>query len=229
MTTTDKNAMSSTTSDSTSAKPIRLLIVDDHAVMREGLKRILSEMDDFVIAAEASSGEEAVKLISQAEYDIVLMDLAMPGRGGMEAVREIHRLQPDTAVLVLSMYPDEQYAIRAFRAGAAGYIMKDRSPDELVAAIRKVAAGRAHITLPLAERLAREVAGGLVPYPHETLSEREDQVMRRLVEGMSIRDIAVKLDLSPKTVSTYKRRLFQKLGAKSVAELIHYCMEHEFR
>mgnify|MGYP006289148591 CR=1 FL=1 len=208
-------------------KKIKILIVDDHAVMREGLKRILNECDDLRVVDEACSGEEAIEKVNAGSFDLVMLDISMPGRGGMDALKEMRRIRPELPVLVLSMYPDDQYALRAFRAGAAGYVMKERSPDELVDAIHKVSSGGTHVTPSLAEKLAAHLAAGLPERPHEKLSDREDQVMRMLATGRSLKEIATELDLSVKTVSTYKRRIFQKTKLRNAAELIRYTIDND--
>lgn len=212
---------------SASRKTKRLLIADDHAIMREGLKRILFEHPAFKQIDEASSGEEAVDMVARNSYDLLMLDVSMPGRGGMDALKEIHRTQPELPVLVLSMYPDDQYALRAFRAGASGYVMKERPPVDLIAAIEKVLSGGTHVTPSLAERLAIHMAHGGTEAAHEKLSDREDQVMRKLAVGCSLKDIAEELDLSVKTVSTYKRRVFQKLKLTNAAELIRYALDND--
>lgn len=204
----------------------RVLIVEDHGIVREGLKRILADYPDFTVGGEASSGEEALNMVTQNSYDVVVLDLSMPGRGGMEALAQLKVICPELPVLVLSMHAEEQYALRCLQAGASGYIMKERPPTELMVALRKVTDGGRYVTPSLAERLAVHVTAGSVDQPHSRLSHREDQVMRRIADGKALKDIAEEFDLSVKTISTYKRRIFEKMQLSNQAELIRYCIEN---
>jgi DNA-binding NarL/FixJ family response regulator len=204
----------------------RVLIVEDHGIVREGLKRILADYDEFVVGGEASTGEDAVALASDDGFDVVVLDISMPGRGGMEALAQLKAIRPDLPVLVLSMHAEEQYALRCLQAGASGYIMKEKPPSELVDALRKVAGGGRYVTSSLGEKLAAHVTSGTLTHPHNKLSHREDQVMRRIAAGRALKDIAEEFDLSVKTISTYKRRIFEKMQLSNQAELIRYAMEH---
>jgi len=206
---------------------IRILIADDHAIVREGLKQLLSEQGDFIVAGEAADGLGALKLIREQPLDMALMDMSMPGRGGVELIKQIKAEKPKLAVLVLSMHNEEQYAVRALRAGAAGYLTKESAPDQLVAAIRKVAAGGMFISPGVAERLAYELGGNHNAAPHTLLSDREYQIFQMIVAGIPVGIIADKLSLSVKTVSTHKTRILQKMQMNSAAELIHYAIRHQ--
>ena len=205
---------------------IRVLIVDDHTVVREGLRRILAEEPDIEVTGEAATGEEAVEKVRRDAFDLVLLDISMPGRGGMDALKNIRRTRPALPVLMLSMHADDQYAMRCFRAGASGYIMKERPPAELLDAIRTAADGRRYLSGGLAAKLADLIADGALPRPHEKLSDREDQVLRRIVAGHSLKAIGEEMDLSVKTVSTYKRRIIEKLHVGNTANLIRYALDN---
>jgi len=206
---------------------IRILIADDHAIVRGGLKQLLSEQGDLIVAGEASNGLEALKQIHEQPFDVVLMDMSMPGRSGIELIKLIKAEKPKLAILVLSMHKEEQYAVRALKAGALGYLTKESAPEQLVAAIRKVAGGGVFITSGVAERLALELGGNHNAAPHTLLSDREFQIFRMIVSGMPIGGIAVDLSLSVKTVSTHKTRILQKMKMTSSAELIHYAIRHQ--
>jgi DNA-binding NarL/FixJ family response regulator len=205
---------------------IRILIADDHAIVREGLKQIVGETPDMAVAGEAANGHEVLDLVRRGDWDVVLLDLAMPGRGGMETLRQLKKERPGLPVLILSIYEEDLYALRALKAGAAGYLTKDGAPDELVVAIRKVAAGGRYIRASLAERLAEEIAGGAERPPHERLSDREYQVMRMLASGKTVGRIADELSLSVKTISTNRARLLRKMGMDTNAELTYYAVKH---
>lgn len=204
---------------------MRALVVDDHAVVRAGLRRVLEEHFRDADVEEASSGAEALDRSRRAGFDVVVLDIAMPGQDGLEVLKQLTRERPRQPVLILSMYPEDQYAIRAIRAGAAGYVTKDRAPEELAHAIRRVTAGSKYITATLAERLADDLQRSGGESPHEALSDREYQVMRALATGRSISDIAKTLGLSVKTVSTYRTRLLRKTGLRTNAELIRYAID----
>ena len=204
---------------------IRIMIADDHAIVRAGLKQIVGEIPDMEVAGEAASGQEALALARRGNLDVVLLDLSMPGRGGMDALRQLKKEQPDLPVLILSIYAEDQYALRALKAGAAGYLTKDGAPDELVAAIRRAAAGRRYIRSSLAEKLAGELAGDTDKLPHERLSDREYQVMLMLASGKTVGGIANELSLSVKTISTNRARLLRKMGLSTNAELTYYAVK----
>jgi DNA-binding NarL/FixJ family response regulator len=206
---------------------IRVLIVDDHAIVRSGLKQILSIQSDFIISGEAGDGLEALRLIREQPFDVVLMDMSMPGRSGIELIKLVKIEKPKLAVLVLSMHKEEQYAVRALRAGALGYMTKESAPDLLVTAIRKVASGGVFISASVAERLALDLGGHQAVAPHTQLSDREYQIFRMIVSGIPIGGIAEELSLSVKTVSTHKTRILQKMKMSSTSELIHYAIRHQ--
>jgi DNA-binding NarL/FixJ family response regulator len=205
---------------------MKVLIADDHAVVRRGVREIIEEARLDLEVDEASSASKTMKAVRENAYDIVLLDIAFPDGSGLEVLRQIHSYSPQTRVLLLSMYSEEQYAERALRAGASGYLTKDSAPNELVMAIQKVAVGGKYITQSLAERLAEEIGAVVKKAPHETLSDREYQVLTRLGAGKSNREIASEISLSPKTVSTYRSRLLKKLNLKTTAEIVRYVMEN---
>jgi len=206
---------------------IRILIADDHAIVRSGLKQLLSGQGDFIVAGEAANGLEVLKQIREQPFDVVLMDMSMPGRSGIELIKQVKSEKPKLATLVLSMHKEEQYAVRALKAGALGYLTKESAPDQLVAAIRKVAGGGVFISSGVAERLALELGGNHDAAPHTLLSDREYQIFRMIVSGTPIGGIADDLSLSVKTVSTHKTRILQKMKMTSGAELIHYAIRHQ--
>lgn len=205
---------------------IRVVIADDHALMREGLKHILAQSDDVQVISEASDGFEVLALVRKADFDVLVMDLSMPGRSGMDLIRQIKDEVPRIAVLVLTMHDENQYAARAIRAGALGYMTKESAGTELVRAIRKVHSGRPYISMDVAEQLAMDAMPDRLDMPHKSLSDREFEVFNFLVSGKSVTDIAEILHLSVKTVSTHKTRILQKMGSNSLAELVHYAVVH---
>ena len=208
---------------------IRLVIADDHPIVRQGLHRIVEEHADMQVVAEAVDGDEVVRVLESSSADVLLLDISMPGPPFLDLLGRLRRDWPGVAVLVLSAHAEEQYAIRALRAGAAGYLTKERSPDELADAIRRIHRGGRYITPTLAEHLALslEATGG--GPPHEKLSDREFRVLCSLGAGRSVKEIAASLSLSPKTVSTYRGRLLKKLGLDTTADLIRYAVEHDLR
>lgn len=205
----------------------RLLLVDDHTIVREGLKRILEAHCAEWQVAEASSAFQALEVMRTQVFDVVIVDLSMPGMSGLDLIRRIHSDFPAMAVLVLSMHAEEQYALRSFKAGANGYVTKDSAAEELVAAVRKVAAGGAYVTTSLAERVVQQLNGNVKVPLHAQLSDRELEVLRRLVAGHRLTDIAEELHLSVKTVSTHKTRIQDKLGLPGLAALVRYGVENE--
>jgi DNA-binding NarL/FixJ family response regulator len=207
------------------AVPLRILIVDDHAVVREGLLRILEGTGRGWNVAEASTGFQALEWMRRHPVDLAIVDLSMPGMSGIDLIGRIRHEFVSTHVLVLSMHAEEQYALRAFKAGAAGYVTKDRASAELVDAVAKVASGGAYVTSSLAERVVLQLNGTTDAPRHDRLSNRELEVLRRIVAGERIGDIATALHLSIKTVSTHKRRIQDKLGLPSTAALVRYGME----
>jgi len=205
---------------------IRILIADDHTLFREGLKHIMVEYTDLVVADEAGNGQEVIEKIRNNDYDMVLLDITMPGMTGLEALKQLKNDKPKLPVLVLSMHPEEQYAVRVIRAGASGYLRKESAPDELITAIRQISQGRKYITPSLAEKLAFEVEADSEKAPHDILSDREYQVLRMIAEGKTVKYIAKEMSLSAKTVSTYRARIMEKMKMKTNAELMHYVMKH---
>ena len=206
---------------------IKILMADDHTMFREGLKHILAEYPDLVVADEASNGQEVLDKIWKKNYDMVLLDISMPGITGLEVLKQLKNDKPKLPVLILSMHPEEQYAIRVLRAGASGYLTKESAPDELITAIRKISQGRKYITSSLAERLASEVEADTEKPLHDILSDREYQVLRMIAEGKTVKHIARELALSIKTVSTYRTRIMEKMKMNTNAEVMHYVIKHK--
>lgn len=204
--------------------PQQLLIVDDHAIVREGLKRVLESAGERWQVTEASGGFQALELLRRERFALAVVDLSMPGLGGLDLIRRIHDDQPRLPVLVLSMHAEEQYALRAYRAGAQGYLTKDSAATDLVGAVRKLLAGGAYVSAGLAERVVMQLGGSAAAPPHTQLSDRELQVLTRIVAGRRLTEIADELHLSIKTVSTHKRRIQDKLQLPTTAALIRYGM-----
>ena len=205
---------------------IRLLIADDHPIVRAGLRRIAEEDRSISVAAEASTGDEALTTMRTAIVDVVLLDVSMPGAPFTETLRRLREDHPTVRVLVLSGHPEEQWAVRALRAGASGYLTKDHSPEQLVDAVRRVHRGGRFVSPALAERLASQLGPSVAATPHELLSDREFEVLRLLGAGHTVKEVAAKLGLSPKTVSTYRTRLMEKLHFGSTADLVRYAAHH---
>ena len=205
---------------------LRILIADDHTVVRKGLKQIL--LDEFPGAQieEVADGAELVKKVMAAKWDVVVSDLSMPGRSGLEALQQIKISHPDLPVLILSIHPEEQYAIRALKSGAAGYLSKDTAPDELVKAVQKVLLGKKYISQAIAEKLANTFSPDVSMQPHENLSDREFDVMKFLANGKSVSEIAETLSLSVTTVSTYRTRVMTKMNLRSNSDLTKYAIEN---
>jgi DNA-binding NarL/FixJ family response regulator len=205
---------------------IRIVIADDHAIVREGLKRIVGDAQDFAVAGEAADGTEVMKAVRELDFDVLVLDLSMPGRSGMELIKLVKAEKPRLRILVLSMHQETQYAVRAIKSGASGYLTKESAPAQLEQAIRKIAGGGAYISAEVAEQLALGAMPGGDTLPHESLSDREFEVFRLLVSGDAVSDIAHKLNLSVKTVSTHKANLMQKLGLSNQTELVRYALKH---
>jgi two-component system, NarL family, invasion response regulator UvrY len=205
---------------------IKILIADDHAIVREGLKQILAETSDMIVAGEATNGREVLEQVRKEDWDLVLLDLAMPGKDGLETLKELKLEKPKLPVLVLSIYPEEQYAVRLLRAGAAGYLTKESAPEELIAAIRKVSQKGKYISLSLAEKLAFYLEADGERPRHEMLSDREYKVMLMIASGKTVTEIADEMCLSIKTVSTYRVRALNKMGLKNNAEFTYYALKH---
>jgi DNA-binding NarL/FixJ family response regulator len=206
---------------------MRILIADDHPLVRQGLRQVLEAAEDLAVAGEAKDGNDAVALASRVAWDVAVVDYNMPGKGGVELVKELRRRFPDRAVLVLSMYPEDRYALRLLRAGAAGYLNKESAPEELVGALRKVAAGGRYVSAALGEKLALAVSGGDEAPLYEKLSDREYQIMWLIASGKTVGDIARQLFLSPNTVSTYRTRILKKINVRNNAELMRYAIRHQ--
>jgi DNA-binding NarL/FixJ family response regulator len=203
---------------------IRVLIADDHTIVRKGIVQILNDTDDMAPVDEAENGREVLRKTSEGSFDVVLLDISMPGMNGLDVLKQLKISSPGINVLILSMYPEEQYAIRLLKAGAAGYVSKDRAPEELIKAIRKVSKGRKYVSPSLAERLAWNLATDSDRPLYEILSDREFQIICEIASGKTVGEIAEKLSLSPKTVSTYRTRVLRKTGMKNNAELMRYAI-----
>lgn len=206
---------------------IRVVIADDHALMREGLKHILQAAPDIEIAAEATDGFETLQVIRTNSFDVLVMDLSMPGRGGMELIRQIKEEVPQLRILVLTMHEEQEYAARAIRAGAMGYMTKEGAGTQLVHAIRRVASGRPYISMEVAKQLAIDSMPANEKLPHTSLSDREIEVFNLLVNGKTVTEIATLLHLSAKNVSSHKSRILQKMNSSSLADLVRYTVAHE--
>ncbi len=204
---------------------IRVLLADDHQLVREGLKQLLAAAPDVQVAGEAASGDEALALARGGDYDLALLDMSMPGLSGIDLIKRIKLEKPKLRILVLSMHGEQQYAARALKAGASGYLTKDSAPAQLLGALRKVAAGGVHISETAAAQLVSASAGAETA-PHARLSDREFEVFRMLVAGRGLTEIGDQLNLSVKTVSTHKTRILQKMGLDNTAELVRYAVEH---
>jgi DNA-binding NarL/FixJ family response regulator len=205
---------------------ITILIADDHPVVREGLRRILGEIRDFSVVGEAQNGDETVDLVAKTQPDIALLDLTMPGPGFLEVLERLKATRAASRVLVISAHAEEQYAVRVLKAGAAGYLSKDHTPQELVSAIRQVAKSGRYISARLAEQFAAEMTGERSGSNHSKLSNREYQILCLIGAGTSVKEIAGQTSLSPKTVSTYRTRLMEKLALRTTADVIRYAVEH---
>lgn len=210
-------------------EPIRVLLADDHRIVREGLKQVLADAPDIEVRAEAVDGDDVLRQVAAATpppFEVVLLDIAMPGRDGLEVLQALRKSTPRLPVLMLSTYPDRQYAVRCIRLGAAGYLNKSADPDEMIAAVRKVAAGGVYVTAATAEALAGAMGAGGQRPGAEQLSHREYQVFRLLTAGHSVSEIGAQLHLAPNTVSTYRARILEKTGAKNDVELALYAERH---
>jgi DNA-binding NarL/FixJ family response regulator len=205
----------------------RILIIDDHEIVRDGLKRILNEQSDSNTFGEASTAPEAIRLVTEEGWDVVVLDLSLGDRSGLEVLKALKQIRPRLPVLILSMHSEEQYARRAFKAGAAGYITKDSPRAELVRAINKVAEGGRYVSHALAEELVIDLERESDRPPHETLSDREFEVMRLIASGKTVGEIAAILSLSDSTISTYRGRILEKMGMRTNAELTHYAIQNK--
>ena len=205
---------------------IRIVVADDHTIVREGLKQLLSASPDFTVVGEAQNGHEALARVRELDFDVLLLDMSMPGKSGTELIKQVRAEKPRLRILILSMHEEAQYAVRAIRAGAAGYLTKESASAQLVSAIRKVAAGGAFITGPVAEQFALGAMPDAEGPPHAALSDREFQVFKALVSGETVTGIAASLNLSVKTVSTHKARIMEKMNMSNPSELVRYAMRH---
>jgi len=208
-------------------KKIRILIADDHPIVRAGFKQVISDTQDMTVADEAENGQEVLNLIRKKDYDIVLLDISMPGRNGLEVLKDLKVEKPKLPVMILSIYPEEQYAIRALRAGASGYMTKASAPNELIAAIRKISQGGKYISSSLAEKLTDYLGEDASKPLHEKLSDREYQVMLMIASGKTVTDIAEQLCLSVKTISTYRSHIIEKMRLKNNAEITLYAVQNK--
>lgn len=205
---------------------LNILIADDHAIVREGIKQILAEIPDTVRTDEAINGQEVIQKVWQNNYDLVLLDISMPGRSGLDVLKQLKSEKPALKILILSMHPEEQYAVRALKAGASGYLTKESTPLELTEAIKKVSLGKKYVSSSLAETLAAHLETMAERPPHETLSNREFEVMCMIASGRTVKEIAGDLSLSVKTISTYRTRILQKMSMKNNAQLTHYTIQN---
>ncbi len=208
-------------------KKIRILIADDHPIVRAGFKLVISDTQDMTVADEAGNGQEVLNLIRKKDYDIVLLDISMPGRNGLEVLKDLKAEKPKMPVMILSIYPEEQYAVRALRAGASGYMTKASAPNELIAAIRKISQGGKYISASLAEKLTEYLDEDANKPLHEKLSDREYQVMLLIASGKTVSDIADELCLSVKTISTYRSHIIDKMRMKNNAEITLYAVQNK--
>jgi len=206
---------------------LKILIADDHAIVREGLKQILADTPDMVVAGEAATGQQVLEMIRNKEWDLVLLDITMPGINGLDALKQLKKEKPHLPVLMLSMHPEEQYAVRAIKSGVAGYLTKESAPVELITAIRKVARGGKYVSRSLSEKLIEYIETDTDKPPHELLSDREFQVVMMIAGGKTVTQIADELALSVKTISTNRTRALRKMGMKNNAELTYYALKHE--
>ncbi len=205
---------------------IRVLIADDHPIVREGLKQVIAQGSDMKVVAEALNGQEVLDRVADSEIDVVVLDFSMPGKSGLDVLKDLKRDHPKIPVLILSMHPESELGPRLLKAGASGYMTKESAPAELVNAIRKVHRGGRYVSATLAETLAARLAVGDATTPHESLSDREYQVLCMLAEGKTAQDISAELSLSVKTVRTYRDRIMEKLHLGNDVELTHYAIEH---
>jgi DNA-binding NarL/FixJ family response regulator len=205
-------------------RALKILVVDDHAIVRDGLKQAVADKFPQATCADARNGREALEQLGQSQWDVMLLDITMPGQSGLDVLKQVKVLQPDLKVLVLTMHPEDQYAVRVLKAGAAGYITKESASEELIKAICKVLDGGRYVSHTLAEKLAGALSEPAAKIPHDLLSDRELQVMVLLASGKSVKEISFEQSLSIKTVSTYRARVFEKLNFKSNADLVRYAL-----
>jgi two-component system invasion response regulator UvrY len=206
---------------------LKIIIADDHPIVRAGMKQIISEASDLIVADEASDGRQLLGKLRKENFDVVILDISMPHMDGLDVLKQLKIDQPKLPVIVLSIHPEDQYALRVLKAGASGYVTKVSAPDELINAIRKVCRGGKYISPSIAEKLAFQLEANFEEMPHEALSDREYQVLCLLASGKTVTDIADELALSVKTVSTYRARILEKMNMKNNAELIHYAVQNK--
>ena len=204
---------------------IKILIADDHSIVREGLKQIVAESPEMAVRGEAVNGQQVLELVHKTNYDLILLDIAMPGRGGIDTLKQLKIEKPEIPVLILSMYPEDQYAVRAIKAGASGYLTKESAPEELIGAIKKVAQGGKYVSTDLAEQLVENLGKNAEKMDHTTLSDREYQVMIMIASGKTVKEVADELSLSVKTISTNRTRALKKMGMKNNAEFAYYAIK----
>lgn len=206
---------------------IRVFIADDHAIVRKGLCQIIEETEGIEVVGQATNGDEVLEQVMKAEWDVLVLDLSMPGRSGLDVIQAVRDLRPKMPILVLSMHPEDQYAVRLLKNGIAGYLNKETALDNLVSAIRKVVAGGKYVSEALAEKLAFDLTGSSDKGSHQSLSDREYRVLCMIGEGKSVSQIAEELFISVKTVSTYRTRILEKMSLKTTADLIRYAVEND--
>jgi two-component system invasion response regulator UvrY len=207
-------------------KKLKVIITDDHRIVRAGIKQIVEDCPEMAPADEASDGQDLLEKVRKNQYDAILLDLALPGRDGLEILKQLKAEKCPAPVLMLSVYPEEQYAIRALKAGAAGYLTKATAPEELIEAIKKITSGKRYITASIAEHLADNIYHDTDRPPHEYLSDREFQILCKISSGKTVSDIAGEMFLNVKTVSHYRRRILEKMNMKTTSELTHYAIKH---
>ena len=205
---------------------IKILVADDHPIVRQGLKQTIADTTDMMVAGEASNGQEVLDLVRNNDYDVVLLDISMPVISGVEALKQLQSVKPGLPVLILSVYPEEQYALRVLKSGAAGYVRKDSEPAELLTAIRTIASGKRYVGAGLAQKLAGNIISPQSQTTYQSLSNQEFSVLRLIVSGKGNKAIAEELCLSQQSISTYRSRLLKKLGLTTDAELVHYAIEN---
>jgi len=205
---------------------IKILIGDDHPVVRLGLRQILSEASDLHVGGEAGSAQEVVQAVKDQHFDVIVLDINLPGGNGVELIGQIRKLRPEARVLILTVYSESQYAVRSIKAGAAGFLNKESAPDKLTEAVRKIASGGRWVSPELAETLASVLAGEAEGPPHERLSDREFEILKLLASGKTVSQVAAELSLSVKTISTHRTRILKKMNMKTNAELTHYAIRH---